>query len=87
MFVITENNEFYAYHKSSKKLKSINKLKGNVVTAFGWNRARSSLIADSVLIGTQKGTIFEISLGEDARNPSDSNCKQVKKIGTRKLVI
>jgi hypothetical protein len=59
-----------------KKFKTITKLKGNVVTDVGWNKSRGSMLVDSILIGTQKGTFFEISLGEDGKNPTDSNCKQ-----------
>ena len=81
LLVATETNELYYYSRQSKKFKSISKLKGNLVTAVGWNQNSNEKTTDAILVGTKKGLIFELSINTNNEGLLnlyiDSYCKQV----------
>ena len=90
LLVATDTNELYYYSRQSKKFKSINKLKGNLVTAVGWNKNSTDKTTDSILVGTKKGTLFELAINttnEGLLSPYiDSYCKQVYNFGKESVI-
>ena len=89
LLVATSSKELYYYSRSSKKFRSISKLKGNLVTAVGWNKNANEKSTDAILVGTKKGLIFELLINtsnEGFLNQNiDSYCKQVYSLKETKV--
>ena len=81
LLVATESQELYYYSRASKKFRAINKVKGNLVTAVGWNRNANERSTDAIFVGTKKGSLFELCINtsnEGFLNTSiDTYCKLV----------
>lgn len=90
LLVATENNELYYFSRASKKFKSISKLKGNLVTAVGWNKSSNEKSTDAILVGTKRGLVFELAINasnEGFLNQNiDSYCKQVYNFGSSTFI-
>lgn len=81
LLVATETNELFYYSRASKKFRAINKLKGNLITAIGWNKNSTEKTSDSILAGTKKGNLYELCINtnnEGFLNTSiDTYCKLI----------
>ncbi len=81
LLVTSESSEVYYYSRVSKKFRVINKLKGNILTAVGWNKSSNEKTTDAILVGTKKGSLFELCINtnnEGFLNTSiDTYCKLV----------
>lgn len=80
----TETNELYYYSRQSKKLRAIKQLKGNAVTAVGWNKSMTEKNLESILVGTKKGVLYELVINPINESMLGSNveyCKQVYNFG------
>ncbi len=66
LFLNTDNSEFYYYSKQAKKFKLLNKLRGQYVSAIGWNKNSTEHSTDSILIGTQRGNLYELCINDDS---------------------
>jgi hypothetical protein len=81
LLIATESNELYYYSRQSKKFKPIAKLKGHLTTAVAWNKSSTDKTIESVLVGTNRGGLFELSIStvnEGLLSSSvDTYCKQV----------
>ncbi|CAF1037381.1 unnamed protein product [Brachionus calyciflorus] len=90
LLVATEKNEFYYYSKITKKIKSISKLKGNLVTAVGWNKNSTEKTTDSILVGTNKGLLFELIINSTNEGIlstfGESYCKLVYNFNTDQAI-
>lgn len=63
-------------------LKMIILLKGNKITAIGWNKHSNERTTDAILVGTKKGSVFELCVNtnnESFLNTTiDTYCKLVR---------
>lgn len=80
--------ENYYLHQTARKAQTIQKLKGHVVSAVGWNfdNPPEKNSTDFILVGTTRGIIFEMELmAVDERtffqSTPEQYCKQVYDLG------